>query len=145
MPNAWFPALDSDGNVLYGLNTYIRILVYAYGNDTLLDKSYNEAYEILEQITNNDYQYPTTRVGTDRRAACTIELDAITSLTTHISSLINMIKIMKGLIVVQEMKAAELSCVYCNEDHAYEECPSNLAFAWEISSSTITLIPTPKI
>ncbi|KAA3467056.1 Retrotransposon gag protein [Gossypium australe] len=78
-----------------GLNAYTRMVVDASANDTLLDKSYNEAYEILERIANNDYQYPTIRVEADRRVAGDIELDAITSLTAQVSSLTNMIKTMK--------------------------------------------------
>ncbi|KAA3487524.1 protein FAR1-RELATED SEQUENCE 5-like [Gossypium australe] len=56
------------------------MVVDASANGTLLDKSYNEAHEILERIANNDYQYPTTRVRTGRKVAGTMELDAITSL-----------------------------------------------------------------
>ncbi|KAA3466224.1 Pol polyprotein [Gossypium australe] len=43
-----------------GLNAHTRMVVDVSTNRTLLDKSYNEAYEILERIANNDYQYPTT-------------------------------------------------------------------------------------
>lgn len=78
-----------------GLNAHMRMVVNTFTNGTLLDKSYNEAYEILEKIVNNDYQYPTTRVGTGRRAVGTMELDTITSLTTQVSSLINIVKTMK--------------------------------------------------
>ncbi|KAA3474218.1 Retrotransposon gag protein [Gossypium australe] len=91
-----------------GSNAHTRMVVDACANGTLLDKSYNGAYEIQERITNNNYQYRTTRVGTGRRVVGAIELDAITSLTT------------------QEMKAAELACVYCREDHVSDECPLNL-------------------
>ncbi|KAH1114235.1 hypothetical protein J1N35_007613, partial [Gossypium stocksii] len=52
-------------------------------NGMLLEKTYNEAYEILEKIVDNDYQYPTIRIGTSKRVTGTIELDAITSLTAH--------------------------------------------------------------
>ncbi|KAA3447920.1 hypothetical protein EPI10_034354 [Gossypium australe] len=76
------------------------MVVDASTNGTLLDKSYNETCEILEWIANNDYQYPNTRVGTGKRAAGTMELDAITSLTAQVSSLTNMVKIMKRPIVV---------------------------------------------
>ncbi|XP_017632654.1 uncharacterized protein LOC108475177 [Gossypium arboreum] len=52
-----------------GLNVHTRTVVDASGNGTLLDKSYNEAFEILEKIVNNNYQYPTTRVGMGKKAA----------------------------------------------------------------------------
>ncbi|KAA3483575.1 Retrotransposon gag protein [Gossypium australe] len=63
-----------------GLNAHTRMVVDASANGTLLDKSYNEAYDILEKIANNDYQYPITRVWTGNKAIGTIELDAIASL-----------------------------------------------------------------
>ena len=106
-----------------GMNTHTRTVVYASNNGTLLDKSYNEAYEILEKITNNDYQYSIARVGTSKKVVSTMELDAIISFTTHVSSLTNMIKTMKIPTVVQEMKAIRLACVYCGEDHVFDECP----------------------
>ncbi|XP_016727995.1 uncharacterized protein [Gossypium hirsutum] len=69
MSDAWNPTLDSRMEMFYNeLNAYTRM---------------NEAYEILEKIYNNDYQYPTMRVGTGKRAAGTIELDAITLLTVQ--------------------------------------------------------------
>lgn len=123
MPDAWIPTLDADGNFYNGLNAHTRMVVDASTNGTLLDKSYNEAYEILKRIANNNYQYPTTRVGIGKRVAGTMELDAITSLTTQISSLVNIIKTMKRLVAFQEIKSTELSCVYCSEDHVFDECP----------------------
>lgn len=65
-----------------GLNEHTKMVVDASVIGMLLDKTYNESYEILERIANNNYQYPTTRLGTGRRNAGTMELDAITSLTT---------------------------------------------------------------
>ncbi|XP_012480946.1 uncharacterized protein LOC105795835 [Gossypium raimondii] len=56
------------------------MVVDASANGTLLDKSYNKAYEILEKIANN------TRVWTSEKAIGTMELDAITSLATHCPS-----------------------------------------------------------
>ena len=37
------------------LNPSTRLMVDASANETLLSKSYNEAYEILEWIANNNY------------------------------------------------------------------------------------------
>ncbi|KAA3461917.1 Retrotransposon gag protein [Gossypium australe] len=102
-----------------GLNEHTRMVVDASANGTLFDKSYNEAYEILERIANNDYQYPNTIVGTGIRVSGAMELDAITSLTSQVSSLMNMIKIQKRPAAVQEIKATELACVYCGEDHSH--------------------------
>ncbi|KAA3487641.1 RNA-directed DNA polymerase-like protein [Gossypium australe] len=61
----------------------LPFMVDASVNGTLLNKSYNEAYEILERIANNNYQYPTIRVRTGRGVSGAMELDVITSLTTQ--------------------------------------------------------------
>lgn len=65
-----------------GLNAHTRMVVDVSATGTLLDKFYNEAYEILERIANNDYQYPTMRMSSGRKASGAMEFDAITSLTT---------------------------------------------------------------
>ncbi|KAK5845198.1 hypothetical protein PVK06_001357 [Gossypium arboreum] len=85
-PNKEDPLHLNDENVYNGLHTHTRMVVDASANDTLLDKSYNKEYEILERIANNNYQYPTTRVGADRKVARAMELDAITSLTAQLVS-----------------------------------------------------------
>lgn len=36
-------------------------MVDALENRALLSKSYNEAYDILERIANNNYQWPSTK------------------------------------------------------------------------------------
>ncbi|KAA3484436.1 hypothetical protein EPI10_006520 [Gossypium australe] len=94
--------LRSDSrNMLYnGLNAHTQMVVDAFANEISLDKSYNDAYEILERTANNNYQYPTTRMGTGRRVVGAMELDAITLLTAQVSSLTNMIKTLKRLPAV---------------------------------------------
>ena len=43
-----------------GLKPSTRLMVDASANEALLSKSYTEAYEILERIPNNNYQWPST-------------------------------------------------------------------------------------
>ncbi|KAA3487560.1 hypothetical protein EPI10_031377 [Gossypium australe] len=68
------------------------------------------AHARMEKIANNDFQYSTTSVSTNQ-----------------ISSLTKIMKTLKRPTVVQEMEASKLTCVYCGEDHVFDECPSNLA------------------
>lgn len=95
------------------LNEHIRMVVNVSANGALLDKSYNEAYEILELIANNYYQYPTTRLGNGIRATGEMDLDAITSLTTQVYFLTNMIKTMQTPVAAKDVKITETICVYC--------------------------------
>ena len=51
-----------------GVNESTRMMLDASANGTLLDKSPEEAFDILDRIANNDYQFPSTRLGTERKA-----------------------------------------------------------------------------
>ncbi|KAK8498802.1 hypothetical protein V6N12_066943 [Hibiscus sabdariffa] len=50
-----------------GVNAPTRMILDASANGTLLDKSLEEAFDILDRIANNDYQFPTSRLGPGRR------------------------------------------------------------------------------
>ena len=87
---------------------------------------YTEAYEILERIANNNYQWPSVRQPAARRSARVHSIDAITALSTQVTLLTNMVKpITAAPATVKQV--IELSCVYCGEDHSFESCPGNPA------------------
>ncbi|XP_012482886.1 uncharacterized protein LOC105797467 [Gossypium raimondii] len=88
-----------------------------------------------KKIANNNYLYPTNRVGTGKRVVSTIKLDAITLLTIDVSSLANMIKTMKNPTVVHEVKSTEFSCIYCGENNVFDECSSNPTSVYYIDNS----------
>lgn len=110
-----------------GLNAHTRMVVDASANGAILAKSYNEAYEILERISNNNYQWPTTRASIGRKVAGIHEVEALTSLAAEVSSMSNMLKTISMGMGPQMGQLAEVSCVYCGDGHAYENCPSNPA------------------
>ncbi|XP_062103056.1 uncharacterized protein LOC133814058 [Humulus lupulus] len=116
-----------------GLNAHTRMVVDASGNGALLAKSYNEEYEILERISNKNYQWPTSRFSTGKKVADIHNVDAITSLASQVSSISNMLKTMNmgmnqsmGQPMGTQMGHMEnISCVYCGEGHTFDNCPSN--------------------
>ncbi|XP_039031388.1 uncharacterized protein LOC120166089 [Hibiscus syriacus] len=57
-------------------NAPTRLMLNASVNGTLLDKSPEKAFDILNRITNNDYQISSTRLGTDRKISRAYELDS---------------------------------------------------------------------
>ncbi|KAK9043542.1 hypothetical protein V6N11_071878 [Hibiscus sabdariffa] len=59
-----------------GVNAPTRLMLDASANGTLLDKSPEEAFDILDRVANNDYQFPTARLGAGRRAPGKLDLDA---------------------------------------------------------------------
>ena len=61
-------------------------MVDASANGALLSKSYNEAYEILERIANNNYQWPLTRQVAAIGAAGVHNVDVLTALSVQVIS-----------------------------------------------------------
>ncbi|XP_030497803.2 uncharacterized protein LOC115713460 [Cannabis sativa] len=113
-----------------GLNAASRMVLDASANGAILSKSYNEAFEILERIASNNYQWSTNRAHTSRKVAGVLEVDALTALTAQMASMTNILKNMNMGGSVQPAAAiqrAKNSCVYCGDGHTFENCPSNLA------------------
>ena len=106
------------------LNPSTRLIVDASVNRALLSKSYIEAYEILERIANNNYQWPSIRQPTARGAAWVHNIDAITTLSAQVTSLTNIVKSMTTIPAIVK-QVAELSCVYYGEEHLFDNCPGN--------------------
>ncbi|KAL4386036.1 hypothetical protein GQ457_09G016930 [Hibiscus cannabinus] len=75
-----------------GVNAPTRMMLDASANGTLLDKSPEEAFEILDRISNNDYQFPTSRLGSGRRTSGKLELDANDSVSAQLSAITNLLK-----------------------------------------------------
>ncbi|KAH9802189.1 hypothetical protein KPL71_001277 [Citrus sinensis] len=109
-----------------GLNLSTRLMVDASANGALLSKSYTEAYEILERIANNNYQWPSTRQPAARGSTGVHNIDAITALSSQVTSLTNMVKAMTSAPAIVK-QVAELSCVYCGEERDFDNCPRNPA------------------
>ncbi|KAA3487116.1 Retrotransposon gag protein [Gossypium australe] len=114
-----------------GLNIHTRMMVDASANGALLSKSYNDAYEIIERITSNNYQWPTNRVASERRVAGVHEVDTLASLAAQVSSMSSMLKtiIVNGfngnLSGQQPNQFKNISCEYCGDGHFFENFPSN--------------------
>ncbi|XP_061370918.1 uncharacterized protein LOC133313543 [Gastrolobium bilobum] len=86
-PNHGIPELIQMETFYYRLNGKTKDIVDASSGGALLDKTYTKAYEILERMAYNNYQWPTERSIAQNEAAGLLELDAISSLAAHISSL----------------------------------------------------------
>ena len=92
----------------------------------MLYKSYTEAYEILERIANNNYQWPSTRQPPARGVAGVQNIDAITALSAQVTSLTNMVKAMTFAPAAVK-QVAELSCAYCGEEYDFDNYLGNPA------------------
>ncbi|XP_073056868.1 uncharacterized protein [Primulina eburnea] len=76
-----------------GLNGQTRTTVDAAAGGTIFAKSPAQAYDLLEQMTINSYQWPSERSGVQRTAGI-YAVDPITSLTAQVSALTTQIATM---------------------------------------------------
>ncbi|KAK4263289.1 hypothetical protein QN277_028724 [Acacia crassicarpa] len=104
-----------------GLDTQTRSIVDASSGGSLLMKSYDEAYNLLERMAINSHQWQTDRSTPSRTIAGIHELDAMTALTTQVSTLTNVVK---GL-TLPPTQLAQVACVHCGGDHSYAQCLAN--------------------
>ncbi|XP_062100696.1 uncharacterized protein LOC133806621 [Humulus lupulus] len=113
-----------------GLNAASRMVLDASANGAILSKSYNEAFEILERIASNNYQWSNTRAPTSRKVAGVLEVDAVTALTAQMASMTNILKNLSlgnNIQPAAAIQSGDISCVYCGDGHMFENCPSNPA------------------
>ena len=61
-------------------------MVDAVAGGALMSKTHEAAYELLEELASNSYQWPIER-AMPRKAAGVLELDSITSLATQMAKL----------------------------------------------------------
>ncbi|KAL4346277.1 hypothetical protein GQ457_17G010400 [Hibiscus cannabinus] len=76
---------------------------------------------LLDIIANNDYQFPTSRLGSGRRTSGKLELDANDSVSAQLSTITNLLKNLQKPNDVREAKA--LCCVHCEGNHHATDCP----------------------
>ncbi|XP_073026757.1 uncharacterized protein [Primulina eburnea] len=76
-----------------GLNGQTRTTVDAAAGGTIFAKSPAQAYDLLEQMTINSYQWPSERSGVKKTAGVYV-VDPITSLTAQVSALTTQIAAM---------------------------------------------------
>ncbi|KAH9679446.1 hypothetical protein KPL71_026137 [Citrus sinensis] len=125
-PHHGIPYCIQLGTFYNALNPSTRLMVDASVNGALLSKSYNEAYEILERIANNNYQWPSTRQAAARGTTRVHNVNALTALSAQVTSLTKMIKAMT-IAPATVNQIYDMSCIYCGEGHLFDNCPGNPA------------------
>ena len=68
-----------------GLNSQVRTSIDAAAGGALMAKNYDEAYNLLENMAANNYQWPTSRMH-QPRAAGILELDAVSALAAQMTA-----------------------------------------------------------
>ncbi|XP_062118769.1 uncharacterized protein LOC133832440 [Humulus lupulus] len=86
-----------------------RTIIDAVTGGAFMSKSANEAYELLEEMAMNNYQWPTER-GQPKKMAGMMELDAISMLTAQVAALTKQLQ--KTTLPSQAMQIQNL-CELC--------------------------------
>ena len=89
-------------------------MVDSSANGSLLSKSYNKAYEILEMIAKNNYQWPSTTQAAARGTTRVHNVNALTTLLAWVTTLTNIVKVMTTAPATVN-QVVEVSCVYFRE------------------------------
>ncbi|XP_062086155.1 uncharacterized protein LOC133792262 [Humulus lupulus] len=110
-----------------GLKPASRMVLDASANGAILSKTYNEAFEILERIASNNYQWSNTRAPISRKVAGVLELDALTAQMASMTNILKNTSLGGNIQPAAAIQSAEVSCVYCGDGHTFENCPSNPA------------------
>ena len=115
MPSPWTAKLDASVGFLQWIECTITLIDAALGG-AFISKSHDDAYNLLEEMVMNNYQWPNER-SIQKKIVGVHEIDAITALTAHVHSL------------TQQLKATQLTtnvihttCEFFHGNHISEEC-----------------------
>lgn len=103
-------------NTFYnGLNGNLLTSIDAASRGAFMAKSYEEAYDLIETMAANNYQWPTTRM-TQPKVVGVLEVDGVTALAAQILALS---KKMDALTGAQTQQVAYV-CELCVGEHPTE-------------------------
>ncbi|XP_062094038.1 uncharacterized protein LOC133800081 [Humulus lupulus] len=117
-----------------GLNAASRMVLDASANGAILFKFYNEAFEILERIASNNYQWSNIRAPTSRKVAGVLEVDALTAQMASMTNILKNMSMGGNVQPAAAIQSAEVSCVYCGDGHTFENFPSNPASVFYVGN-----------
>ena len=75
-----------------GLNIATKQVVYVSANGAILSKTYNEAYEILERIASNNFQWANVGSNLGKKTRGVLEVDALSSINAQLASVTNILQ-----------------------------------------------------
>ncbi|KAL4342509.1 hypothetical protein GQ457_08G024560 [Hibiscus cannabinus] len=108
-----------------GVNTPTRMMLDAAANGTSLDKSAEEAFEILERLASNDYQYPSNRRELVRQNTEIMAHDQTNAMAAQLAELTSIVKTLQKSKETYEVKVAKSFIDLCYNNHDFSECPQN--------------------
>ena len=118
-PHHGLPKWMQVHNFYNGLSGTTRTLIDASAGGALMKKTEDEAYELLEDMATNNYQWPSER-SIPKKTAGLHEVDAITNLTAQIASLSKQLQ--STQLTANAIQTSSLVCEFCSGSHQGSEC-----------------------
>ncbi|XP_061981417.1 uncharacterized protein LOC133701500 [Populus nigra] len=115
-PHHGLPKWMQVQNFYNGLNASTRTLIDAASGGAFMSKAQDDAYNLLEEMAMNNYQWPNER-SIQKKTIGVHEIDAITTLTAQVHSLTQQLKITQ-----LSVNAIHTTCDFCHGNHISEEC-----------------------
>ena len=98
-------------------------MVDAAAGGALMSKTHEAAYELLEELASNNYQWPIEKTML-RKTAGVLELDSITSLVAQMATLSQQL----GKMNVNAIQT-NVVCDHCVGNHSSVDCQMGNAFS----------------
>ncbi|XP_062080709.1 uncharacterized protein LOC133785495 [Humulus lupulus] len=100
------------------INNFYKLEGELLPRGAFMSKSANEAYDLLEEMAMNNYQWPSEREST-KKVAGVHELDAISMLSAQVATLTKQLQ--KNSIQAPVMQM-QVICELCGGPHSFEQC-----------------------
>ncbi|XP_024958882.1 uncharacterized protein LOC112499837, partial [Cynara cardunculus var. scolymus] len=111
-----------------GLNVVARQMLDATAGGAFTACTYNEGFDILEKISNNNGQWSDPRAMPLKKTTGMNEVDVVSALTAQITKLISNLTSsphMQSDANTFNPNVQSVQCVYSGEGHSFEHCPRN--------------------
>ena len=105
-----------------GLSDSAKTIIDASVGGALMKKTTDQAYEILEDTTNNTTQWPRDR-STPRKPSARADIVIISNLVNHVTQLTKQLQKQQGSINAIQSNPWEI-CESCVGQHSTMECQS---------------------
>ncbi|XP_062093371.1 uncharacterized protein LOC133799363 [Humulus lupulus] len=103
-----------------GLCGTTRTIIDTASGGAFMSKSANEAYDLLEEMAMNNYQWPSER-ETIKKVAGVHELDAISMLSAQVATLTKQLQ-QNNIHAQAPMMQMQIICELCGGPHLFEQC-----------------------
>ncbi|XP_062078458.1 uncharacterized protein LOC133782950 [Humulus lupulus] len=103
-----------------GLCGITRTIIDAAFGGAFMSKSANEAYDLLEEMAMNNYQWPSER-ETTKKVAGVHELDAISMFSAQVATLTKQLQ-QNNIHAQAPVMQMKIKCELCGGPHLFEQC-----------------------